>query len=167
MPTTAPVRWQRWFIPAFAATLVADLASKQLVFATWAVGEQPLPFIYLAKNKGVAWSLFAEHPWFVTLLSLVLVPALAVFWWRTYRLAGAWENLAFGLILGGALGNVADRVAARLGWLGGVRDFIHVDLGFPPFDPWPTFNLADSGICVGFAIVFLLSFRRPAPASPA
>ena len=39
--------------------------------------------------------------------------------------------------------------------------FLHVDLGFPPFHPWPTFNIADSGICVGFAILVLLSFRKP------
>jgi signal peptidase II len=70
-----------------------------------------------------------------------------------------WENLAFGLVLGGALGNAIDRVAFRLGRLGGVRDFIHVDLGFWPLNPFPTFNLADSGITVGFALLVLLSLR--------
>jgi signal peptidase II len=83
-------------------------------------------------------------------------------WWRHYRQVGAIANLAFGLILGGAAGNGVDRIGMAAGALPGVRDFIHVDLGFAPFHPWPTFNVADSGICVGFALLVLLSFRPTA-----
>lgn len=162
VPARAPfVRWLPWFATPALATLILDLVSKQVLFAL--PRDATLPsFISLAYNPGVAWSLFAEHPWLVIALTGVLIPVLAVVWWRAYRLLGAWENLAFGCILGGAAGNAVDRVLTRLGELHGVRDFIHVDLGFWPLNPWPTFNIADSGICVGFVIIFLLSLRKNA-----
>ncbi len=164
-PGPVPVRslfvsWARWFWPAAVLVLAADLASKWLIFR---LPNEALPrWMQHAYNPGVAWSLFADLPWLVVGLTLVLIPVLAVVWWRQYRLLGRWENLAFAGILGGALGNAVDRVGMRLGVIPGVRDFIHVDLGFPPFDPWPTFNLADSSICLGFALLVLLSFRKPA-----
>lgn len=164
LPVTTPspaagVPWARWFWPAALATLVLDLLSKEVLFAVFRPDEHPLPLVRLAYNPGVAWSMFASWPNLVLAATLLLIPALAWYWWRSYRLAGRWENLAFGLILGGAAGNAVDRVAARFGSLGGVRDFIHVDLGVWPFDPWPTFNIADSGITVGFALLVLLSWR--------
>ena len=118
-------------------------------------------------NPGVAWSLFADWPQAVLWLTLVLVPALVWVWWRHFRPLGWAENLAFGLVLGGALGNLVDRTLAGFGQLGGVRDFIHVDLGFWPLDPWPTFNFADSGICIGFAIVIARSLLVTPPAAAA
>jgi signal peptidase II len=157
-PTAPFANWQRWFWSAGVSTLVADLVSKQVIFAI--SNESLPPWIQHAYNPGVAWSLLADLPWLVVMLTVVLIPVLTVVWWRQYRLLGAWENLAFGAILGGALGNAVDRIGMQLGLVPGVRDFIHVDLGFPPLDPWPTFNLADSGICVGFAILVLLSFRK-------
>ncbi|MCK6488727.1 MAG: signal peptidase II [Planctomycetes bacterium] len=155
----APVPWLRWFLPALIATLVLDLATKELLFTLWRVGDHPHALIWLAYNQGVAWSMGSSMPALVLAVTLLLIPALTWYWWRTYRLAGVWENLAFGLVLGGALGNAIDRIAFRLGRLGGVRDFIHVDLGFWPLNPFPTFNIADSGITVGFALLVLLSLR--------
>lgn len=167
--TTVFATWQRWFIPAAVMTLVLDLVSKQALFALAPTMSFP-GWIRLAWNQGVAWSLFAEHPWLVVGLTIVLIPVLAWVWWRHYRQVGALENLAFGLVLGGAIGNAVDRIGMALGQLQGVRDFIYVDLGFAPFHPWPTFNLADSGICIGFALLVLLSFRpaaKPAASSQA
>ena len=152
--------WLRWFALSATIVLVADLATKALFFGP--LGGADLPrWIRQAYNPGVAWSMFAEHPWLVVGLTVVLIPVLAVVWWRQYRLSGRWENLAFGMILGGAVGNAWDRLQMHFGRLEGVRDFIHVDLGVWPLNPWPTFNIADSGICVGFAIILLLSFRKP------
>ena len=123
---------------------------------------EDIPWIRLAYNQGVAWSLFATYPWLVVGVTIVLMPLLTWVWWKQYRRVGAAENLAFGLILGGAAGNAVDRIGMAAGYLPGVRDFIYVDLGFAPFHPWPTFNLADSGICLGFALLVLLSFRPTA-----
>ena len=158
--TRAPqfTSWRQWFIPVVLSTFVLDLLTKQLIFALPSTFEH-LSWIRLAYNQGVAWSLFAEHPWLVVGLTVVLIPVLGLVWWKQYRSVGALENVAFGLVLGGALGNAVDRIGMAAGQLHGVRDFLHVDLGFPPFHPWPTFNLADSGICIGFALLVLLSFR--------
>ena len=59
-----------------------------------------------------------------------------------------------------ALALILDRLAAKLD----LRDFVLVDLDIPVFDPFPVFNVADSGICVGVALLAAgLAFERPAP----
>jgi signal peptidase II len=159
--------WKPWFIPAAALTLAADQVSKWWVFSLPATTVFP-DWIYRAENTGTAWSLFRDHPEAVTVLTMLLIPGLTWLWWTYYRQVGGLTNLAFGLILGGALGNAWDRVAARLALGGhGVRDFIHVDLGFWPAHPWPDFNLADSGITIGFITLVALSFRSTPPTTAA
>lgn len=158
---TSPADWARWFVPALLVALVLDLATKAWVFA---LPQDELPG-WMAQhwNTGVAWSMFHEHPGFVTLLTAVLIPILGAVWWRGYRGAGPWENLAFGMILGGALGNGWDRLCAFFHRWPGVRDFISIDLGVWPAHPWPTFNIADSAITIGFVLLLARSFARPAP----
>jgi signal peptidase II len=146
-------------------TLLSDLVTKSWVFSLPAVS---LPsWMRQDYNTGVAWSMFDRHPGFVAALTLVLIPILAAVWWKGYRLVGRWENLAFGLILGGALGNAYDRLLAICGHWPGVRDFIHVDLKHVGIDYiWPTFNIADSGISVGFVLLIILSFRPQPKTAP-
>ena len=145
-----------WFGGALAAALSLDLLSKYLLFNLVSAADGLPRWLIRVYNPGVAWSLFADHPWLVVGLTLVLIPVLGVVWWKGYRNQGRGANLAFGLVLGGALGNAWDRSAMALGKMPGVRDFIHVDLGFWPLNPWPTFNIADSAICVGFALLVVL-----------
>lgn len=170
MPTAAsPLRWTIWFWPALLATLILDLVSKSAVFNLRA---DSLPgWIERHYNTGVAWSLFANHPGFVAALTAALIPLLAWVWWSGYRKLGRMENLAFGLILGGALGNGYDRALALFKHWPGVRDFIHVDLHPVGIDYiWPTFNLADSGITVGFVLLLIRAFApvpKPKPAPSA
>lgn len=165
-PRSAFAGWARWFIPSLVATVGLDQVSK-----TWIFGLQKAslpPWLAQHWNTGVAWSLFDRHPGFVALLTGILIPILVVIWWRAYRGISGWENLAFGFILGGALGNGWDRLLAVLGYWPGVRDFIVVDLnvvGIPYV--WPTFNLADSGISIGFVILLARSFVRQAPRAAA
>ena len=85
----------------------------------------------------------------IALTAVVVVALLAVVAWRT-RTTGL--SVGLGLILGGALGNLADR--AFRGHHGSVVDFITLT-------HWPTFNVADSCITVGALLVAALSFRRP------
>jgi len=155
-------------------TLVLDLATKAWFFRDGSLAAAQAryaghPWIQPHVNTGVAWSIMGDHPGLVTALTMVLIPVLAFAWWRWFR--GPWlEDLAFGCILGGALGNGWDRVTALgsdAAW-GGVRDFIHVDLNVVGIDYiWPTFNIADVGISVGFVALVLASFRgkrkEPAP----
>lgn len=166
-PTSASYsRWPIWFGPALLLTLVVDLITKSVVFAR---SEHQLPgWIEQHYNTGVAWSMFDQHPEFVAGLTAALIPLLAWVWWSGYRKLGGWENLAFGLILGGALGNGWDRAMAMLGQYPGVRDFIHVDLhliGIPYV--WPTFNVADSGITAGFVLLLARAFAPSARAKSA
>lgn len=143
-------------------TVLVDLGTKSLVFSL--PGHELPSWLAQHYNTGVAWSIFADHPGFVAALTFVLIPLLTWIWWRGYRFISVWENLAFGLILGGALGNGWDRLLAVFGRWPGVRDFLVADLhriGIPYV--WPTFNLADTGISIGFAILLARSFARPAP----
>jgi signal peptidase II len=151
--------WARWSIGSGAVVLVLDQASKWWLQslvpggAMQSVRPEHWPsWMEWHHNPGVAWGMFGSMPWLVGVLTLVLIPVLAVVWWRSWR-GSRTENLGAGLVLGGAIGNAIDRALAMAGQLAGVRDFIHVDLGFPPFDPWPTFNIADAGICAGFALL--------------
>jgi signal peptidase II len=168
-PDAAPsiaVAWARWFIPSALAVLVLDQLSKWWVFAR---DERSFPsWIVHAHNTGVAWSVGQGMPLVVAIATLVLIPILAWVWWSRFRALGAAENLAFGLILGGAVGNAIDRACALAGAfrITGVRDFINIDLGFPPFHPFATFNVADAGISVGFVILVALSFRKPRAHAP-
>jgi signal peptidase II len=116
-----------------------------------------LPILDLThqRNSGAAFSLLADasgwQRWFFTILALVVSLGLMA-WLRRIRTQGQ-ALLAIGitLILGGALGNVIDRV-----WLGTVVDFIFFHWGSSYF---PAFNVADSAITIGAACLLLDAFR--------
>ena len=117
----------------------------------------------LTHNTGAAFSFLSNaggwQRWFFILLTAI-VSMLIVFW--LYRLSRQqrWMACALALILGGALGNLYDRIL-----LGYVIDFIDVSLRFLPwklFNPWPAFNIADSAISCGavMLIVDAVFFNR-------
>jgi signal peptidase II len=103
------------------------------------------------RNYGAAWSFLANaggwQRWFFVLLASAVSVFIAVWMWRSRD--GRYETLALGLslVLGGAVGNLVDRV--RLGY---VVDFIQVWFGSWPF---PSFNVADSAITVGAALLVI------------
>ncbi|PDW04623.1 signal peptidase II [Candidatus Viridilinea mediisalina] len=103
--------------------------------------------IAYSHNTGVAFSLFQGHSEILTIIALLII-AGAIYFYRTQmphqRLSA---QLTMGFILGGALGNVIDRI--RLGY---VVDFIQVGW-------WPIFNLADSFICIGAAMLMFQIIR--------
>ena len=155
-----PAWWRTAVLLVTAAVLlVADLVSKVLVVATLSRHE-PVRLlggmIYLteARNPGAAFS-FAEG---ATILFTVVAAAVIVVIIRTASQlrSTAWA-LALGLILGGAAGNLTDRLFRAPGPLrGAVVDWISL------FDPygrvWPIFNLADSGIVCGGILAVALAF---------
>ena len=149
---------------AAAAILAADQASKQWMLGFLAV-EAPLgrgrfvpvtDFFNLVVvwNRGVSFGLFAGHDdmirWALSGLAIVVSVVLAVWLFRTRDCLVA---LGLGCVIGGALGNVVDRVR-----FGAVFDF----LDFHAFGyHWPAFNVADSGIFVGVAALLVDGlFRR-------
>ncbi len=102
----------------------------------------------LVHNPGIAFGLFRQHP--VILTGLISLSLVVLFIWsaRMSRLnTGA--RICFALILGGAAGNWIDRIR-----FGRVIDFLD-------FRVWPVFNIADSAITIGVALLFLIFFRQP------
>jgi signal peptidase II len=108
-----------------------------------------------ATNSGGAFSLFQDIPWFFATVSiLVSLGIVATSARHDDRVVAA----ALGLILGGALGNLTDRIVRGPGFSGQVVDFIDLHV-------WPVFNLADSAIVIGaLVLAWRSSRRRPVPA---
>jgi signal peptidase II len=109
-------------------------------------------------NTGAAWSLFAGRSTFLAMLAVATL--VAIFAWRRQLGLRLWPvQISFGLLCGGILGNLVDRV-----FRGHVVDFLDFHFGSYIY---PTFNIADSGICVGVIIYLLHSLRQPdEPAHP-
>jgi signal peptidase II len=132
--------------------VVLDQASKHLVVTRLAYGESVpiLPNILsltYVRNFGAAFGLFYRQRLLFFGAMLILVLAMLLLW-KEIVLVGRGAVGASGSVLGGALGNFLDRV--RLGY---VVDF--VDVGF-----WPVFNVADSAIVVGTAVLAYLILRK-------
>lgn len=108
-------------------------------------------------NRGVSFGLFNDNAGMnavvFSLVAAFVVTILVVWLWRV---RSAFLAAAIGLVIGGAIGNVIDRLR-----LGGVVDFLYFHVGTWY---WPAFNLADSAICLGVAAMLIdgLFGRRPA-----
>ena len=147
--------WQRdWILFAtIAAVFAADQFTKFAIKGTLRLGEswpaEGLIRITHGSNTGTAFGLLPNQTLFLIFASIIAIGFL-VYFYRAYALPRPILRLAIGLQLGGAFGNLFDRVA-----FGAVTDFI--DVGW-----WPIFNIADSSICVGMAtlIIVLLLFDR-------
>jgi signal peptidase II len=141
-----------------AAVVVLDQLTKWAIL-TWldrAIALTPFFNLVVVWNRGVSFGMFdsdgALAPWLLSGLALAVVLALLV-WLR--RVEDPLPGVGLGLIIGGAVGNVIDRVR-----FGAVIDFLDVHaLGWH----WPAFNVADSAICIGAALLLvdgLLMHRR-------
>lgn len=138
------------------AVLAADQASKAWIATRLALHEsEPLiPGVVrwtLVKNRGAAFGLLPDQTVFFTVVA-VLVVAGILYWMPRLPSRGGPVAWALGLQLGGALGNLVD----RLRW-GYVVDF--VDLEFWPLHRWPVFNVADAAIVSGTALLVLWLWR--------
>ena len=115
-------------------------------------------FFYLVHigNQGAAWGIFSEYSGILTLLSFAVL--LFIFCFREQlELHRGTVQIAFGLLIGGILGNLIDRIR-----VGHVIDFIDIHLPFTlpyilPYGRWPAFNIADSAIVLGMLFYLLLS----------
>jgi signal peptidase II len=157
----------RWLLALAAGVLVLDQATK-----AWICARLPYPtygpprhiaviddFFNLVNvgNTGAAWSLFSGRSTFLALLAVATL--IAIFAWRHQLGLRLWTvQVSFGLLCGGIVGNLVDRLVH-----GHVIDFLDFHFGSYIY---PTFNVADSGICVGVAIYLLHSLRQPEAPSP-
>ena len=142
---------------------IADQATKWLIVTR--VMDPPriievLPFFNLVMvwNRGVSFGAFSDGSaimgWVLTGFALAIAAGLVFWLWRAKDRLTA---IAVGLIIGGAIGNVIDRVR-----IGAVADFLDFHLGNYH---WPAFNLADSAITIGVGLILLealLGERRSA-----
>ena len=143
-----------------AVVLALDLGTKLLVVATLS-DREPLRLlggaVYLteARNTGAAFS-FAEGA--TVVFTLIAVAVVVVIVRSARRLFSTGWAIALALVLGGALGNLLDRVFRDPGFLrGGVVDFVSL---FDPYGQvWPIFNVADSAIVCGGVLGAVLAFR--------
>ena len=147
--------WWRW-LGVSLAVIVVDQATKALILAAFRPGEQlaltSFFSLALAFNPGAAFSFLAgADGWQRWLFTVIAVVASAVIVWLLKRGGSTLFCLGLALILGGALGNLWDRVA-----IGTVVDFLLFH-----YKGWayPAFNVADSAITVGAALLILDSFR--------
>jgi signal peptidase II len=147
-----------------ALIFILDIATKQIAEAFLNYGDPvyllPILDFTLLYNKGAAFSFLANEGgwqrWFFTVISLVVSVVLIV-WLKKLPRTQLWLPIALALILGGALGNLFDRVM-----FGHVIDFISVHWDRAYF---PAFNIADSAITVGaimMAIDVVLEGKREA-----
>ena len=153
-------RWLRWYVLA-AAVLGLDYLSKVVVLHSFAPGERlavaPFFDLVLVFNTGAAFSFLATaQGWQTFFFAAIAVVASIVIGYLIVRHAG--KSLfcsGLALILGGALGNLYDRLV-----YGKVVDFL--DLHAAGWH-WPAFNVADSAITVGAAILIVESFLQKKP----
>ena len=139
--------------------IALDQLSKWLVLETLELANNPITVtsffnMVLVWNRGVSFGMFSEAgatgPWILTGLAIAVVFGL-LYWLRQVE---GWVTLTgIGLVIGGALGNVIDRIR-----FGAVVDFLDFHIaGYH----WPAFNVADAAICIGAGLLLIDSLLSP------
>ncbi|WBB80032.1 signal peptidase II [Micromonospora sp. WMMD882] len=135
------------------SAFLADVSTKHIALATLD-DREPVRllggavYLTLTRNSGAAFSLGADHTWVFSVITLGVIGWIG---WMALRLRSTPWAVSLGLVLGGALGNLADRIFRAPGhFVGHVVDMVSL------FDPygrvWPVFNLADSALVSGVAL---------------
>ncbi len=147
-----------WILVTCCCVLCIDQVAKAVIDAKIAEGDRLFGGsndrffdITHERNPGLVGGMFRDHPR-IAYAAPVAAMLVLLYLFRHLQPASKVQALAYGMVAGGAVGNLIDRVFRR-----SVVDFIKIHFYFIKFDfPWkdyPTFNIADSAICVG---VFLL-----------
>ena len=151
-------------MPRLGLAVAAGVAIADQLVKWWAVetlmatpsGIEVTPFFNLVMvwNRGVSFGMFgggALPPWLLASFAAAVAIALGIW---LMRVEGRWLVLGLGLIIGGAVGNIVDRLR-----FGAVADFL--DFHIATYH-WPAFNLADAAITVGVALLLIdaLLIRR-------
>ncbi|WP_413283805.1 signal peptidase II [Vibrio sp. MA40-2] len=149
------VRWLWLAALVFAFDIGIKLVVMDSMGYGWAHRIEVLPFFNLlyVHNYGAAFSFLSDQAgwqrWFFAAIAF-FVSGLLLFWMSKLPATEKWNNIAYAMIIGGALGNVFDRLVH-----GFVVDYL--DFFWGSYH-WPAFNLADSAICIGAAMIILDGF---------
>ena len=153
MPGARTLRLYLRLFGSAAAVVLLDQITKQWALRALADGSIDLIkgvlSLQLTYNPGGAFGLLQGLPGFF-LVATILVIGIILIW--AHRLEDPRLIVPLGMVLGGGLGNLADRVFRDTG--GRVIDFVDLHV-------WPVFNLADSSIVVGVLLILVLSARAP------
>jgi signal peptidase II len=150
---------RRWvvFVTIAVIVVVVDQLSKAWVRSQLAFGGRPTPVVgdlvrfVFSQNRGGIFGLFGDSAIVLAVSSLVVIGLIVVYEWREG--SHSWLlTLALGLLLGGAMGNLIDRIL-----YGYVTDFIDVGIGDARFY---TFNVADSAISVALVLLVVIAVFR-------
>ncbi len=149
-----------WILAVFGAVVVCDQVSKAVIRARiplndyTAATDGPRFFRFTHQhNTGLVGGLCTGNR-IVAITAPLLATAVLVYLFKHLNPASKLQSIAYGLVAGGAIGNLMDRLL-----LGGVTDFLQFHFYFIPLDfPWkhyPAFNVADSAICTGVFILIV------------
>ncbi|MCO6552708.1 MAG: signal peptidase II [Gilliamella sp.] len=144
-----------WLLFAIIVFII-DIASKFWILNNFSLFESVnlLPFfsITYVRNIGAAFSIFEGQRMMLAAIALIISAVIVHMLYRNTRQQKL-ENLSLSMILGGALGNLFDRL-----YHGFVIDFLDVNFG-----DWhyPTFNIADCAICVGIGLFIFSNYKKP------
>lgn len=150
------LRWLWLALLVFIADVTIKLIVMDKMGYGWDNRIEVMPFFNLlyVHNYGAAFSFLSDQEgwqrWLFTGIAFAVTSMLA-YWMRALPATDKWNNIAYTLIIGGALGNVFDRIVH-----GFVVDYL--DFYWGTYH-WPAFNLADSAICIGAAMIIFDSFR--------
>ena len=141
----------RLLLPVLVLVIAADQITKALIRANLhlheSVPDEGFFRLTYITNTGAVFGAFSDQTFIMTIASFVGIGILLYFY-HSHSGAGRLVRLSLGLLLGGAIGNLIDRI-----WLNKVTDFL--DVG-----PWPIFNISDSAIVTGITILVVVSLFK-------
>ena len=147
------------YVGVLLLVVLLDQITKLLIVNHFELGESlpliknVLHFTYIL-NEGAAFGMLADHRWVFLILSTVSVFGITAYLVLRSRKIGTLWGIALGMIAGGGIGNMIDRVwNGEVFGSGAVIDFIDF-CAFPELWSW-IFNVADAAVCVGAALIFL------------
>ena len=151
-----------WFLIDFlfiGVWLAVDLLTKEFVYGPMAMGDPDIIIwkgvlrLTPVENTGASFGIFQGKTDILTIISLITVAVMTLVMVFSIKVRNGWYRSALILLIAGGLGNIIDRLA-----LGYVRDWIYFEL-----IDFAVFNLADTGLCVGCAllIIFVIFFYKP------
>ncbi|MFQ5963273.1 MAG: signal peptidase II [Candidatus Scalinduaceae bacterium] len=131
--------------------ILLDLTTKSIIFEKFKDSGRYVIIpnflgIICSENEGIVFGFAQGKNDILIFFSIAAIGAILWFY-KNYDRSSLYSSIAFGMIFSGAIGNLWDRIFHHH-----VRDFIDVHLGFKYH--WPTFNIADSLICIGVALLF-------------
>lgn len=149
---------KRWFFLALSLIIFALDQATKYPFRAWPLYQSKpvLPFLAFTyvKNTGSLFGLFQGNAFVLGLISLTVALGICWYVWHLPKNSGLLPYLTLGFLLGGALGNMLDRLA-----FGFVVDFF--DIQWQGKNLWPVFNVADIAVDVAIGFFVLMAFLEP------